>query len=162
MNMRFIRCYWCMIFESWNFEKLNFWKFSTHSLRFLHSELRLSDVKKTSRLTSFRGDVESSWGPREASGHLTKKKDLSSEVISSWWRTTTEKIWNRIAEDTQRIVRYADDRKHIRLRNKNYWPHFRFHSENDSTSRSTSSQNCPSAEEETKSSRTSVTRCDYS
>jgi hypothetical protein len=44
-----------MIFENWNFEKLNFWKFSTHSFRFLHPELRLPDVKKPSRLTPFRG-----------------------------------------------------------------------------------------------------------
>jgi hypothetical protein len=39
------------IFESENFEDENFWKFSLTSRDFLHSELRLSDVKKLSRLT---------------------------------------------------------------------------------------------------------------
>jgi hypothetical protein len=40
------------IFENENFEDENFWKFSLTSRDFLHSKLRLSDVKKLSRLIS--------------------------------------------------------------------------------------------------------------
>jgi hypothetical protein len=75
-------CYERKIFENWNFENRDFWKFSTHSSRFLHFKLRLFDVKKLNRLTFFRNDSSLAERSREASDHLVKKRDLSSEV--SW------------------------------------------------------------------------------
>jgi hypothetical protein len=74
-------CYERKIFENWNFENRDFWKFSTHSFRFLHSKLRFSDVKKFNQLISLRSDSSLAERSREASGHLVKKGDLSSEIM---------------------------------------------------------------------------------
>jgi hypothetical protein len=81
--LKFDVCYERKIFENWNFENRNFWKFSTHLFRFLHSKLRLFDVKKFSRLTFFRSDSSLTEKSREVSDHLVKKKNLRSEIKSS-------------------------------------------------------------------------------